>query len=280
MSEKLTLPDAAIIPAFVRRNKNLTDAVKIYYGELTVLSYKYGYCFATDEQLADMKEVSIRTIERWNEQLEHEGLIRRQTRNVPKDTVSGKFKWIKERRIFMIMPNSNNVCETAKPVGIYEPDKNGGSIEPDKNGGINNKPKDKQKTKPKVVVFSSLSQLKISDSLAAKVSTEHSEEEVNLAVKRCLKWKTRANDEVGLLTTLRDANSWQDTQDPQEIKESNEKFLKSLKHLDGKKIRTESVMIGYNYFEVSNHAKITFYSKTEEPNFKIKVQEQLEKLKI
>ena len=83
MSNTLELPSTCIIPAFVRSNKNLPDAAKIYYGELFVLASKFGYCFATDEQLSKMKEVSIGTIERWNLLLEDEGLINRCTRSVP-----------------------------------------------------------------------------------------------------------------------------------------------------------------------------------------------------
>jgi hypothetical protein len=280
MSIKLELPDVAVIPAFIRKNKNLTDAVKIYYGELTVLSYKYGYCFATDEQLAEMKEVSVRTIERWNEQLQQEGLIRRETRNTLSDPHSKKFKWIKTRRIFMTTPLSKNVTESDKNGGSIEPDKNGGSIEPDKNGGINTKQKNKQQTKPKVVVFSSLSNLNISPSLCIQISSNYSEQEVDLAVKRCLAWKKRSNDEVGIITTLREADSWQDSPDPEKIKETNAEFLGSIKHLDQTKFNGNSIIVGYNYFEISNHTKVIFYSKIDEPNFKIKVQDQLDKLKL
>ena len=55
----------AIIPADVRYNKNLTANAKLLYGELTALSNKYGYCFASNSYFAELYGVSNTSISKW-----------------------------------------------------------------------------------------------------------------------------------------------------------------------------------------------------------------------
>ena len=52
----------AIIPANVRYDKNLNPNAKLLYGEITALSNKKGYCYATNEYFAELYNLSTRTI--------------------------------------------------------------------------------------------------------------------------------------------------------------------------------------------------------------------------
>ena len=52
----------AIIPANVRYDEDLKDKAKLLYGEITSLSDKYGYCYASNKYFADLYKVSTRTI--------------------------------------------------------------------------------------------------------------------------------------------------------------------------------------------------------------------------
>ncbi len=65
----------AIIPANVRYDKQLTPAVKLFYGEVTVLTQTTGQCWAGNKYFADLYGVSKGTISRWVRQLVECGYI-------------------------------------------------------------------------------------------------------------------------------------------------------------------------------------------------------------
>ena len=67
--KKLMPPFLATIPRNVLADKNLQSAAKLHYGYLVGLARNEGYCWATDQQLADMHEVSIKAVEKWHQSL-------------------------------------------------------------------------------------------------------------------------------------------------------------------------------------------------------------------
>ena len=59
----------AIIPADVRYDDRLTPNAKLLYGEITALSNKKGFCFATNNYFAELYNVSKVSISKWINQL-------------------------------------------------------------------------------------------------------------------------------------------------------------------------------------------------------------------
>ena len=64
----------AIIPANVRYS-SLQPNAKLLYGEITALSNKLGYCFASNSYFAELYGVSKNTVSRWLSDLKKLGFI-------------------------------------------------------------------------------------------------------------------------------------------------------------------------------------------------------------
>ena len=64
----------AIIPANVRYS-SLKPNAKLLYGEITALSNKLGYCFASNNYFAELYNVNKNTISRWISDLKRLGFI-------------------------------------------------------------------------------------------------------------------------------------------------------------------------------------------------------------
>lgn len=65
----------AVVPANIRYDKSLTPFARLMYGEITALSNKKGYCWATNKYFADLYEVTEDTVTRWIKQLESKHYI-------------------------------------------------------------------------------------------------------------------------------------------------------------------------------------------------------------
>lgn len=67
----------AIIPASIRYNKDLKFPERLLYGEITALTNKEGYCFASNRYFANLYSVTIETISRWISHLKSFRIYRR-----------------------------------------------------------------------------------------------------------------------------------------------------------------------------------------------------------
>lgn len=95
----------AILPANVRYDENLKANEKILYAEITALSNKEGYCYATNSYFADLYGVHKVTISTWISNLKTFGYIK------VKNIYEKGSKQIKERRIYIsesLIPISEN----------------------------------------------------------------------------------------------------------------------------------------------------------------------------
>ncbi len=119
--------------------------------------------------------------------------------------------------------------------------------------------------------------MELEPKLIVKISREYSQAEVDIAVERCLRWKSRPSDDVGIMTTLSRADSWSDNPTPEEKQESNLDYLLSLRNLDGKTLAMTSITIGNKYIEFVSGMKVTTYS-IDQPDFKMSVVDYLEYL--
>ncbi|MDH8779667.1 helix-turn-helix domain-containing protein [Staphylococcus epidermidis] len=91
----------SIIPAHVRYDKELKPMEIIMYGELTALSNKYGYSYASNNYFAELYNVHKKTVSTWISNLKEKGYI---------DTVviRDENMTVTERRIYITAPYPSN----------------------------------------------------------------------------------------------------------------------------------------------------------------------------
>src|SRR5277367_2458257 len=65
-----------IIPANVRYCKELLPNAKLLYSEITALSNKNGYCWASNRYFAELYDVEVRAVQNWLESLRDNGFIK------------------------------------------------------------------------------------------------------------------------------------------------------------------------------------------------------------
>lgn len=298
---QLECPYHAIIPYVVQVDKSISPSEKLFFGQIVGLSKKFGYIWATDEQLSQMVETPIDTIGKWLKNLENAGHIKRETEMeyLPNEKNNGIKRFIKKRKIYILEKgntaqiqkdqeknNSKKDCQPVKNDDFIEPVKNDDSMNPSKMTDITSNSKreniKQQPEAPSAVVVSLISneleKLDIEDSLRMKISREFKFEDVKLAVERALNWKSRPSDAVGIMTALKKKDDWMDPPSKEEKIESNEKFLKNLEHLDGTTIANTQITIGKTYIEFVSGMKVDIYS-TEDNDFKILVNKYFDYLK-
>ena len=99
----------AIIPADVRYS-NLKPNAKLLYGEITALSGKLGYCYASNNYFSDLYGVSKNTVSRWISDLNKLGFINIEVeRNEKKQVIKRRIGIIqKDVRANYKMSKENN----------------------------------------------------------------------------------------------------------------------------------------------------------------------------
>ena len=89
----------AVIPANVRYS-NLKANSKLLYGEISALTHKEGFCWATNKYFAELYGVSKNTISLWINQLKNHGFIH-------VEVIRDKNKQVLKRKIWTINKNSD-----------------------------------------------------------------------------------------------------------------------------------------------------------------------------
>ena len=96
----------AIIPASVRYS-NLKPNAKLLYGEITALSGKLGYCYATNNYFAELYGVSKNTVSRWIGDLNSLGFINIEVERNDK-------KQVIKRRIGIVQKDDRAIYKKSK----------------------------------------------------------------------------------------------------------------------------------------------------------------------
>jgi hypothetical protein len=90
----------SILPSQIRYEKKLNPNAKLLYSEISTLSNKKGYCFATNSYFAQLFKVTNNSISRWISNLESAGYIK------SKIIYSEKNKGVIQRQIYLTNLNT------------------------------------------------------------------------------------------------------------------------------------------------------------------------------
>lgn len=261
-----------LIPSHILNNPHIDDSTAILFGRIASLSNTLGYCYATDKYLAELTCTSDRQLRRRLQKLEKHGYIKRETEKKGMywdRKLIPNFNYEKpptpERTDTDVRTERNCMSVKQYKYKQYkntttEPEGTRSSDQPDK----------KEKV---VVVFDCLKKLKLPDKTRKRLSRKFSEQHLNLAVERTLRWTGRRNDEAALMTVLSRMDEWNDDSD-ETRKQENQALLKEIRHLDGKTIKNITVIIGNNYAEFSQ-GSTSCYTMIEDDDFEENISKYL-----
>lgn len=265
-----------IIPEVVASDPDLPPAAILFFGRLTQLTQKEGYCWASNSYLAEICNVDESTIKRWLSSLHEKKYITIDTQKKGFQTNRKIYTYLSD---FQKSSTKGQKCASR---GVKN-DPPRGSEMPPKQYKPNNIKKDNNQppsgggseTPSRVVIFPSLNSLNLDDEAKENISKHHKEDAVNLAVDRCLKWKGRPNDAVGVMTALRKADQWEDVPEKEDVIEKNKEWLKNHATMDGKTINNYQCQISPDYILFFGGA-VSKAFKADNPNM---VQEAMDWLK-
>lgn len=303
--KKLELPYLATIPYSVQSDDTISDAAKVFFGQITGLSVKYGYLWATNAQFAEMKKTSQTNIERWLRLLEKGGHIRRETKNIARQSTAGKWGFVSTRKIYILnsLANKthdeesdieteiqkteeniekeftafyptdsdqpevpkNEAFETSENEDSLDTSENEDSVETSESGGVNINSLDSNKKEVPIGVlfFKSLDLLQLDQLEKIKISSMHSEADVDIAVARALKWEGRSDDKHGIYSTLKNKTTWTDIETDTDIEKKNMKFLKTFEKYDRTIFSLNRINVGNKYIEFISGAKCTVFDVSQ-----------------
>lgn len=310
---KLYIPDFVMISHALQICENISDAARIYCGQLRAISNRFKYCWATDDELSKLKGKDKRTIQRWHQELEEAGFISRKCVNKPIKEDGKSWRWIRTRKMYIYdtpydnpdwvkkhllnatpgdvppspldMPDDTQIdadaifADPADSDVIYGDDRTYGICDDVDNCASNivnsqSKPLKITEAAAAVVVNFNLDKLDLTPMLKLRILAGYTIEEIDLAVKRCLGWKGRPSDDIGIMTALNKAETWIDNASASEKKELCENFLESLMQYDQKTIALTRVVVGKTYIEFSSGMRVNTYDINQN-DFKAKVTEHL-----
>ena len=112
----------AVIPADVRYDKNLKDKAKLLYGEISSLTNKYGYCYASNKYFAELYGVSITTISLLIKDLVECGYIESQIiyKEGTKEILNRYLRILKEGYLRNLKDNNKDIIINNNKKEIYK----------------------------------------------------------------------------------------------------------------------------------------------------------------
>ena len=138
-------------------------------------------------------------------------------------------------------------------------------------------PKQKPVSTAASPVVVSLNKLNLSDSFKKKISKEFTEEEINIAVERCLNWPSRKSDQAALRYLLNNPHEWSDKKSSCQVVNQNVKWLQETLYFDGKKkkgweIGVNTTRIYFATYCSTGQGGKHFEFKCDDPNMIMKAQ--------
>lgn len=119
-----SLPYIYSIPYPVFTDSSISSSAKLHFALLSGLSVKEGYCWATDEYLAEKQNCTDRQIKTWHKELEDAGHITRVIKNYPYIAKDGRQLWKKRRKIYVSPGFSKKVSDSEENFPINDGEEN------------------------------------------------------------------------------------------------------------------------------------------------------------
>lgn len=160
----------AIIPSIVRYDERLSASEKLMYGELTCLTNKLGYCYASNSYFAKLYGKDASTISRWVKNLEDCGYITIDYEREGKQIIKRIIKMIHLPSV--VLQNCNEGIEFLQEGYCKKRKENITSINNTSNNNIYPEEKPKRTRKPFTTTYEQILNVCIKNGFKGMNSTE------------------------------------------------------------------------------------------------------------